>query len=199
MTWNTAPTYLPMKKTHCAKGIYLTSWAPGQKITNMILLLSSNCKVNISFDRVFCLGASFLTPHSMLFSAMWGCLGDTSVYRTVSFATNIRDRNKVPSPDFDPYLCLYRKTSRPDRDMSWHTSARAAAAPWATAVAQCGWWLCREALGSLPWLTVLLEPGLKWAAKARTSLMIDFRFPSTISEGQNRPRGPKREAEGSFI
>ena len=102
---------------------------------------------------------------------------------------------EFPSPDFHPYLCRYRKTSRPDRDMSWHTSARAAAAPWATAVAQWGWWVCRGAPASRPWLTVLPEPGLKWAAKARTSLMIDFRLPSTISEDKNRPRGPKREAE----
>ena len=200
MTWNIAPTYLPVKKTHCAKGIYLNPGHQNKKITNMIPLLSTNCKVNISLKRAFLIWSVLSDPYFMLFSAMQGSWDDThpSISRYHS-PWEIREMNKFPSPDFCPYLCLYRKTSRPDRDMSWHTSARAAAAPWATAVAQCGWWLCRGALESRPWLTVLLEPGLKWAAKARTSLMIDFRFPSTISERQNRPRGPKREAQGSFI
>lgn len=130
----------------------------------------------------------------MLFYALWGCLDDVFIDCIASFKGR-NFRVKFPSQEFYPYLCLYRKTSRPDCDMSWHTSARAAAAPWATAVAQCGWWLCRGALEFRPWFTVLLGPGLKWAAKARTSLMIDFRFPSTISEGQNKSRGPKAGTE----
>lgn len=73
-------------------------------------------------------------------------------------------------------------------ETSCRADARAAAAPWASAIGDRGLWLLVPLVKLLgfPEAALWLAEGLKWAASARIILITDFRFPSTMSAGRER-------------
>lgn len=96
-----------------------------------------------------------------------------------------RDSEMAPSPAHLFHSCLRWRRDRPERDASCRATASAATAFCAIAIVEWGLWLGDDPAVPRPieapalWLAE--AEGLKWAAKARISLMADLRFPSTIS------------------